>query len=245
MNNLPTFSLTPKTIDEAMKMADLMARSEMVPKDYRGKPGNVLVAVQMGMELGFKPVQSLQNIAVVNGRPSVWGDGLRALVMSAPDLINLEDTFDEKNMKATCVITRNVNGNAVKFSGEFSKADAEQALLWGQNAWKSYPKKMLEWRAFGFAARKAYADRLRGIQLAEEVQDIQEQPVQPREMGEIERTPYSDEEFAVYSPKWIAAIESGKMTAEQVIEKVASKAPLTDSQKEILFSIVPTQETAA
>ncbi len=115
------FSLSPTSLDEAIKMAELMSASEMVPKDYQGKPGNVLVAVQMGAELGLKPVQSLQNIAVVNGRPSIWGDGLRALIMSAPDLVDIKDEFDSNTMTATCTITRQINGNHLPFAANFRK----------------------------------------------------------------------------------------------------------------------------
>lgn len=238
----PSFSLTPQNLQEAMDMANLMANSEMVPRDYQGKPGNVLVAVQMGAELGLKPVQSLQNIAVVNGRPSVWGDGLRALIMSAPDLINIEDTFDEQQFKAVCTITRAVNGNPVVFTGEFSQQDAQQAGLWGRNTWKSYPKKMLEWRAFGFAARKAYADRLRGIQLAEEVQDIQPAAATPKEMGAVELVKdevqhYPQDSFDENFPKWEKVVLAGKKSAADIIATVESKAPLTQVQKDKINNI--------
>ena len=238
MNQLPekSFSLTPTSLDEAMRMAEIMAQSEMVPKDYQGKAGNVLVAVQMGAELGLKPVQALQNIAVVNGRPSVWGDGLRALIMSAPDLTNIQDTFDNNTMTARCVITRKINGNNIEFVGEFSKADAENAGLWNRNTWKSYPKKMLEWRAFGFAARKAYADRLRGIQLAEEAQDIQP----AKDMGTAEVVTesqieyYPEADFERNLPAWLSTIEAGKRTADEVIEIVSAKGELTEEQQKLI-----------
>ena len=68
-----TFSLTPSSLKEAMEYAQIIANSTMVPKNYQGKPGDILVAVQMGAELGLKPIQALQNIAVINGRPSVYG----------------------------------------------------------------------------------------------------------------------------------------------------------------------------
>ncbi|MDO6706751.1 hypothetical protein [Photobacterium sp. 1_MG-2023] len=240
------FSLTPQSLEEAMRMAELMANSEMVPKDYQGKPGNVLVAVQMGAELGLKPVQSLQNIAVVNGRPSIWGDGLRALIMSAPDLVDIKDEFENNTMKASCTITRQINGNHVQFLGEFTKEDAENAGLWGRNTWKSYPKKMLEWRAFGFAARKAYADRLRGISLAEEAQDIpvnrQERditPAQPKPEKQLiaDKPEYPAAHFEANFTQWAAAIEAGKMNAEQLITKIESKGTLTDSQKAAIRNI--------
>ncbi len=238
------FSLTPQSLDEAMKMADLMAQSEMVPKDYQGKPANVLVAVQMGAELGLKPVQALQNIAVVNGRPSVWGDGLRALIMSAPDLISIDDGFDSGSMTAKCTIQRNINGNAVTFTGEFSQEDAVNAGLWGRNTWKSYPKKMLEWRAFGFAARKAYADRLRGIQLAEESQDIQPIKAEEKEINPVkEPASYSQADFDKNFPKWEAAIESGRNTPDRIISMVESKGQMTEEMKSKIRAI--TQEKAS
>ncbi|MPX91390.1 hypothetical protein [Salinivibrio sp. VYel1] len=244
------FSLTPQSLDEAMRMADLMANSEMVPKDYQGKPGNVLVAVQMGAELGLQPVQALQNIAVVNGRPSVWGDGLRALIMSAPDLIDIRDEFDEGTMTARCIIVRQRNGKNIEFVGEFSKQDAEQAGLWGRNTWKAYPKKMLEWRAFGFSARKAYADRLRGISLAEEVRDIPAQAEEkevnptPKHEAELEKPEYPAAHFEKNFEAWAKAITEGKTTAEAIIAKITSKGTLTDAQMQAIRN-VEAQENAA
>ncbi|WP_407330591.1 hypothetical protein [Enterovibrio sp. 27052020O] len=248
------FSLTPQSLEEAMRMAEIMAGSEMVPKDYQGKPGNVLVAVQMGAELGLKPVQSLQNIAVVNGRPSIWGDGLRALIMSAPDLVDIKDEFCANTMTARCTIVRQINGNHVSFTGEFSQVDAENAGLWGRNTWKSYPKKMLEWRAFGFAARKAYADRLRGISLAEESQDIPVNrterdvtPSQPKPESELleSKPAYPEDQFKTNFTKWASAIQNGKKTAEQIIATVESKGLLSDAQKSAIFNVTANQENAA
>ena len=239
------FSLTPQNLNEAMQLAELMANSEMVPKDYQGKPGNVLVAVQMGAELGLKPVQALQNIAVVNGRPSVWGDGLRALIMSAPDLIGIKDSLDKESMTATCVITRNINGNTVEFTGEFSQADAQNASLWGRNTWKSYPKKMLEWRAFGYAARKAYADRLRGIQLAEEQRDVEIATAyqEPEQAEAKDITPedvmYPQDQFDSNFAKWRSIIEDNKKTPKQIIAMVETKGKLTPEQKALINNIIP------
>src|SRR3989442_1378303 len=76
--------LAPKSLEEAWRMSQFMAQSEMVPKQYRNKPADVLVGIQYGMELGFAPMQALQSIAVINGRPSVWGDGFLALIMCSP-----------------------------------------------------------------------------------------------------------------------------------------------------------------
>lgn len=171
-----TFSLTPQNLDQAMQLAEIMANSEMVPKVYQGKAGNVLIAVQMGADLGFSPTQALQSIAVINGNPAVWGDGMRALVMSAPDLEDMREWYDDKTKTAYCEIKRKLKGGKVAtFQGSFSMEQAVNARLTDRQPWKQYPQRMQQWRAFGFAARDAFADRLKGIRLAEEVQDYPEE----------------------------------------------------------------------
>ena len=80
----PTFSLSPRNLAEAMEFAKIIAQSDMVPKDYVNKPGNVLVAVQTGAELGLKPMQSLQGISVINGRPRSWAIASTKRVLPQP-----------------------------------------------------------------------------------------------------------------------------------------------------------------
>lgn len=176
------FSLVPQNLQQAMELATMMAQSDMVPKNFKGKPGDVLIAVQMGLELGFSPTQAVQNIAPINGRPSLWGDGFRALILSAPDLVALEESYDEATKTAHCRIVRRRNGQDLVFTGSFSMEDAKLAGLLGKGGpWTQYPKRMQQWRALGFTGRDAYADRLRGIQLAEEVMDIpKERELNPR-----------------------------------------------------------------
>lgn len=67
-------------IDSLFRFSTAVANSGICPKDFIGKPESVMVAIQMGMELGLTPMAALQNIAVINGRPSVWGDAQVAIV---------------------------------------------------------------------------------------------------------------------------------------------------------------------
>lgn len=158
----------PTNMEQAMKLADLVARSDLAPKDYKGKPGNVFVAMQMGHELGLSPMQSIQNIAVINGRPSVWGDALLALCQAHPNFEDIQETDDGDT--ATCVIKR--RGRSV-VARSFSMDDAKRAGLLGkQGPWSSYPARMRQMRARGFALRDAFADALRGLSSAEEQEDI-------------------------------------------------------------------------
>ncbi len=157
------------TLLDAIKCSELIAKSNFCPQGMSGKPGDVLVALQMGQELGLKPMQALQNIAVINGRPSIWGDAMLAVCRQAPDFEYVQERFDETSMTATCVVKRK---NEPEVMQAFSQKDAERAGLWSKvGPWKSYPKRMLQMRARGFALRDAFPDTLRGIIIKEEAED--------------------------------------------------------------------------
>ena len=163
------FTLAPRNLQEAMQYADLIANSGMVPKDYKGQPGNVLVAVQMGAEIGLPPTQALQNIAVINGRPSLWGDALKAVVMASPICLYIKEWFDEQSQTAYCETQRK---GSEPHTETFSFEDAKRAGLSGkQGPWSQYPRRMMQMRARGFCLRDQYPDVLKGIALAEEEQD--------------------------------------------------------------------------
>lgn len=164
--------LNPRSFQELMHFAEIASTSGMVPTDYAGKPGAIVIACQMGAELGLAPMQSLQNIAVINGRPSVWGDTLLALVRASPvcdDVVErIEGTGD--GMVAICVATRK---GKQPVEGRFSMAEARTAGLANKTGpWKTYPRRMLQMRARGFALRDAFPDVLRGLITAEEAQDM-------------------------------------------------------------------------
>jgi hypothetical protein len=166
--------MQPQNLHEALEFARLIAYSGMVPKGFEENPGAVLVAIQMGAEVGLSPMASIQNIAVVNGRPSLWGDAMLAVVLAHPECEDVEETLDESTTTAKCTVKRRGRAPVVR---TFSQADAKTAGLWGKGGpWTNYPKRMLQMRARAFALRDSFPDALRGISMAEEVQDIPQAP---------------------------------------------------------------------
>ena len=167
----PTFSLAPRDIKEALAFAEMLSQSNMVPKDFIGNPGNILVAVQWGMELGLQPMQAMQNIAVINGRPSLWGDSVIALVKASPTCeYIIEEVGDDS---ATCRVKRRGEPEQER---SFSTADAKAAGLLGkQGPWSQYRKRMLQMRARSWALRDVFPDVLRGMPIAEEVMDTEKE----------------------------------------------------------------------
>ena len=162
----------PATLTEAIQFSDMLANSSMVPKAYQGKPQDILVCVQWGYEMGLAPMQALQNIAVINGKPSVYGDTALALVQASPVCEDVQEYFEDEgtpNPVAVCVAKRK---NRSPVTVRFSVEDARRAGLWGkQGPWQAYPKRMMQMRARGFALRDAFPDVLKGLITAEEAQD--------------------------------------------------------------------------
>lgn len=235
-----TFSLSPRNLAEAMEFANIIAKSDMVPKDYINKPGNVLVAVQTGAELGLKPMQSLQGISVINGRPGVWGDAMRALVISHPEF---EDLHEDKQ-DTYCTVTLKRRGRSAVVT-TFTMEDAKKAGLAGkQGPWQTAPKRMLQMRAFAFAARDLFADALKGIKSIEELRDYPEERVErditpPPAQASAASSPRvaaalpecSPEKFAENTPAWRDIVLSGKKTPAALIAMLSTKTILTEDQK--------------
>ena len=167
-----TNSLAPTTMNEAMEFSNMLAKSNIVPDGFKNKPADILVAIQWGMELGLQPMQALQNIAVINGKPSVWGDALLAIVRANPRCLGVHEEI--KGDVATCTIKRqHADGSVEPVTATFSMKQAAKAGLSGKKGpWTSYPERMLQMRARGFAIRDAFPDLLKGIITAEEAQDI-------------------------------------------------------------------------
>ena len=164
--------LALQSMADAMTFGKMVADSEFAPKDFRGKPNSCVLAIQSGAEIGLSPMQALQSIAVVNGRPSIFGDAALAVVKASPVCEYVTESIegDGDAMAATCTAKR--RGYPTPTVVTFTVADAKKAGLWGKSGpWTQYPKRMLQMRARGFALRDAFPDALRGMVTAEEAQD--------------------------------------------------------------------------
>ena len=175
----------PATLTEAITFSEMLSNSNMVPKAYQGKPQDILVCVQWGQELGLAPMQAMQNIAVINGKPSVYGDAMMALVQASPVCDDVEEYFENEgtpNPVAVCIASRK---GRKPVTVRFSVEDAKRAGLWGkQGPWSAYPKRMMQMRARGFALRDAFPDVLKGLISAEEAQDFPDE-AKPRPAKDI------------------------------------------------------------
>jgi len=171
-------SLVPSDFESAYRFSQVIAASQLSPKDF-DTAERVFVAVQLGLELGLPPMQAIQNIAVINGRPTVWGNAALGICRSTGLLEDIDEHAEgkpyEDDFAWVCTITR--RGQATPVERRFSVADAKRAGLWAKRGyqnkptpWVLYPDRMLQMRARGFALRDAFSDALCGLNIAEEFQ---------------------------------------------------------------------------
>jgi len=175
--------LSPGNFEHSFRVARMMAESEMVPKNYIGKPQDILIAMEMGVSLGLGALQAIQNVAVINGKPCIYGDAMLAVCSGHPEFEDIKEepmlSDSGKVIGFKCTVKRKGRSDVVS---TYTIENAQQAQLWGKSGpWKQYPERMLKMRARGFALRDSFADALGGIRIAEEVRDYDVRDITPKE----------------------------------------------------------------
>lgn len=169
-----------ESLDDYWRVAKAIVSSGLAPEGLtKGKSAEaatsaVLIAMQMGAEIGLTPMAAIQTVAVINGRPALWGDGLLGVCQGSGvfDHAAFKETISEAGgtITASCTVRRLPNGEPV--TRTFSTADAKQAGLAGKaGPWQQYPRRMLQLRARSYALRDTFADVLRGFRSGEELAD--------------------------------------------------------------------------
>lgn len=180
--------LAMRTLEDMWRFAQYMATSPFAPKGMTDAR-SIVVAIQMGAEIGLAPTVAVRSIAVINGRPSLWGDALLGLCQAHEswDIAAFEETIAEtpQGLTARCTVKRN-GGKPV--TREFTMTDAKRAgLASKQGPWTQYPKRMLQMRARSWALRDTFSDVLQGIASREEAVDFID--VEPTPSTELQREP--------------------------------------------------------
>lgn len=199
-----------RSLDDYWRFARAVASSGIAPKGLE-RPESILVALQMGAEIGLPPMAALQNIAVINGRPSIFGDAAMAVARSSPawDETSNREWYDGAgdDYAAHCQVGRVDQQGRVPVEphvASFSIRDAKRAGLWGKaGPWVQYPQDMLMWRARHRALKAKFSDVLRGFELQEVARDFaNEAPVQPSpRVREIAHKAVSEAMLSLDAPK--------------------------------------------
>ncbi len=163
----------PRDIDGVFRLAQLFGQAGMLPHGVN-TPQQVCIMLMAGMEVGLSPTQAIQNVMVVNNRPTIWGDAAIGLVQASKKMTSHEEGIKGEGDQRYGYCTVKREDDPTPHTVTFSVQDAKNAGLWGKaGPWKAYPDRMLTLRARAFALRNKFADVLKGLGIREEVEDIE------------------------------------------------------------------------
>lgn len=178
-----TFAVTDRgvqirSIEDLERVARIVVASGLAPRGDNAQA--VAVKIQMGLEVGLKPMASLNKICVINNRPSLFGDAGKALLLRSGLLADApKTTFEGKKFEPewTCTVRMKRKGFGGEFVGTFSWEQAVKAGLTKKSGpWQDYPERQMAWRAWWWAAREGFSDVLGGLDGAEELYDMPQEP---------------------------------------------------------------------
>lgn len=214
------FSLVAGNFEEAMKIANMLAGSKLVPQQYQGHPEDVLIACSWGESLGLKPLSALNAIAVVNGRPQLFGDALKALIMKHG---TIEESWDNENGVWTMTahrkgfpdVTWSYGYNDAIAAGHVSYNPQSNTFGLGarkSEAWVKYTKRMCQLKCRNFVIRDAFPDVIQGIDI--EGSDDDAMPVSEVQTEAVTEVP---------------AIEQQKPTEAELMEQMSTVEDVSET----------------
>jgi hypothetical protein len=259
--------IMPQTIDEVYRLATMAYKSGMLKPLKSGYGDNAVeepaeatlargtMIMMQGMEIGVPPMQSIQLLAMINGRITAHSEAVPGILWAKGFKIREWFTGTEMadDWTAHCEITRPLGD---RIERKFSVLDAKTAGLWDRNptkqaygktkpndsAWFRYPQRMLKARALGFAGKDGGADALKGIQVHEEAEDMD------RAMRDVTPSAPAIPELAPPIPT-IPAIpdidQAPKLSADAYLTQLEEALSVAKGQPELIAEIADEHEAHA
>ena len=154
--------------EEVLALAQLLYKGGMTSKSVT-KPEALAAKIVAGFEVGLSPIAACNNIMIVNGRATIYGDGALALVRASGWLASIQEIIEGEDIEACAVCAVHRKGEESPREFRFAVTDAMRARLWGNDGpWKNYPHRMLAMRARAWALRDVFTDVLCGLGIYEE-----------------------------------------------------------------------------
>ena len=178
-------SLVP--IDEkpiVFKTVQMLAESPTVPRHLKGKPQDIVATILNGRELGLQPMESINNLYMVNGKISLSGKTMLGLIRKAGHRPKLDITTKGTTIECYRLIedgTQELQGTV-----SFDEADVKTAKMSKKDTYIEYPQMMMAWRAVSMAARFFYSDCITAVSYTPEEVGMDEFAVEEMQLDAIE-----------------------------------------------------------
>jgi hypothetical protein len=161
-------AIIPRSVGELMQLAEILAKSELLPKALRGKVADVAMQIMAGAEMGFGPGAALRNMNIIEGKPVLSASGKVALV-KASGKCKYFDCIEDTDERVTYETMR--VGATVPRRATWTKQRVKDAGLNSKDNHRLFGKQMLDARAKSELCENTYEDVLAGIATEEEIGD--------------------------------------------------------------------------
>lgn len=214
--------------------------SELVPKQYRGKPADIFACVLLGRQLGISDMHALRSIYVVDGKATIGAELMVTLIRQRGHSITAE--YGDGQVTAT---GRRVD-NGDEMSVTWTTAMAQRAGLLSKNNWKGYPEAMLWARAVSQLGRMLFADVLTGLVYTPDEAELSPEDRVNEAIGEL--SPPPDTHAPDDTPR-TAPVAPTEPSDDDIIEGhpvLVDDEPSTESEGELeVAAAVPAVSPAA
>jgi len=162
---------------ETMKMAEMLAQSTIIPETYRRRPENCFIALDMASRMGLSPMIVMQNLYIIQGKPSFSGSAIAAMINASSKFEDVELVYVGEEGKdswgAYVTGTRRTSGKQIK-GGTVTLAISKKEGWYQKSGskWQTMPEIMLAYRAYTWFGRVHAPELLMGLQSSEEIYDV-------------------------------------------------------------------------
>lgn len=242
-NDNSVVGMIPEDAEGVYKISTFLAQSDLCPKSFGNKPSNVFACIMLGRELGIGAMSAMANIAVVNGRASLWGELVVGLIRSSGLCQKLVKKVEGSGKTLSVTVIGQRKGDTTDTIETFTWADAENAGLASKETYQKYPKDMLYWKAMNRIGKFLWPDVLKGLNIREVAEEMATEFVGQVEIldAKIPAAPAPEEltpeqlkakaDAAVAKKSKLEAKEAAK--AEKKAAKSAKPSPAAEALKEI------------
>jgi hypothetical protein len=207
--------------DQAMTIAQTLAKSKIVPLSLQQKPEDVFAVLVMGTELGIQPMQALNSINVIQGKPTVSPQLMMAMIRSKlPDpVIHISTNEEKRSVSCKTARTRQDYDAGLYYEAIWDLDRAERMGLTVKDNYKKQAKTMLTWRAVAESCRMTFPDIVMGLYAPEEFQDFDGRQL-PSVVSKTESQAMMDQDFPIPEAEKVVGdlyrVQNGKFRGTQL-----------------------------
>lgn len=165
--------------EQALRTANMLSKSGLVPQSYQGKPQDCFIALDMAARMGVSPIFVMQNLYVVKGKPSWAGQACMAMIISCGKYRDVRHIYtgEPGTDGRGCYVSAVRIADGERVDGTQITIRMAKAEGWMANPkWQHMPDQMLGYRAASFFARMHCPDAMMGLHTQDEVLESEVEP---------------------------------------------------------------------